>query len=52
LAHKRLWQVERSVHELKSGLEIRPVFPCTEEHVRGHIVVWLLALALRAAMAH
>ena len=51
LAYKSLWQVEHAFRELKSGLEIRPVFLRTEDHVRGHIVVCFLALVLEAALA-
>jgi len=48
-AYKSLWQIERAFRELKSGLEINPVFLRTEDHVRGHIVVCFLALVLEAA---
>ena len=51
LAYKGLWQVEHAFRELKSGLEIRPVFLQTEDHVRGHIVVCFLALVLETALA-
>ena len=51
LAYKSLWQVEHAFRELKSGLEIRPVFLRTEDHVRGHIAVCFLALVLEAALA-
>ncbi len=51
LAYKSLWQVEHAFRELKSGLDIRPVFLRTEDHVRGHIMVCFLALALEAALA-
>ena len=50
LAYKSLWQIEQAFRELKSGLEIRPVFLRTEDHVRGHIVVCFLALVLEAAL--
>ncbi len=51
LAYKSLWQIERAFRELKSGLEVRPVFLRTEDHVRGHIMVCFLALVLEAALA-
>ena len=51
LAYKELWQVERAWREMKSGLEISPVYVRNEDHVRGHIVVCFLALALEAALA-
>jgi len=50
LAYKSLWQIEHAFRELKSGLEIRPVYLRTEDHVRGHIVVCFLALVLEAAL--
>jgi transposase len=50
LAYKSLWQIEHAFRELKSGLEINPVFLRTEDHVRGHIAVCFLALVLEAAL--
>jgi len=50
LGYKSLWQIEQAFRELKSGLEIRPVFLRTEDHVRGHIVVCFLSLVLEAAL--
>jgi len=50
-AYKGLWQIEHAFRELKSGLEIRPVFLRTEDHVRGHMVVCFLALVLEVALA-
>ena len=49
-AYKSLWQIEQAFRELKSGLEIRPVFLRVEDHVRGHILVCFLALVLEAAL--
>lgn len=49
-AYKSLWQIERAFRELKSGLEIRPVFLRLEDHVRGHILVCFLALVLEATL--
>jgi len=50
LAYKSLWQIEQAFRELKSGLEIRPVYLRLEEHVRGHILVCFLALVLEATL--
>ena len=50
LAYKSLWQIEQAFRELKSGLEIRPVFLRVEDHVRGHILVCFLALVMEAAL--
>ena len=49
-AYKGLWQIEHAFRELKSGLEIRPIFLRTEDHVRGHIMVCFLALVMEAAL--
>ncbi|HLE81748.1 MAG TPA: IS1634 family transposase [Dehalococcoidia bacterium] len=51
-AYKGLWRIERAFRELKSGLEIRPVYVRTEDHVRGHIMVCFLALVLEATFQH
>jgi len=48
--YKSLWRIEQAFRELKSGLEIRPVFLHTEDHVRGHILVCFLALVLETAL--
>jgi transposase len=50
LAYKSLWQIEHTFRELKSGLEVNPVYLRTEDHVRGHLVVCFLALVLEAAL--
>jgi len=50
LAYKSLWQIEQAFRELKSGLEIRPIYLRLEEHVRGHILVCFLALVLEATL--
>jgi transposase len=50
LAYKSLWQIEQAFRELKSGLEIRPVYLRLEDHVRGHILVCFLALVLEATL--
>lgn len=46
--YKGLWRIERAFRELKSGLEMRPVYVRTEDHVRGHIMVCFLALVMEA----
>jgi transposase len=50
LDYKSLWQIEQAFRELKSGLEIRPVYLRLEEHVRGHILVCFLALVIEATL--
>lgn len=48
-AYKGLWRIERAFREVKSGLEVQPVFVYTEDHVRGHIMVCFLALVMEAS---
>lgn len=50
LAYKGLWQVERAFRELKSGLDLRPIYHWTEARVRGHIMVCFLAFVLETAL--
>ncbi|WP_027718751.1 IS1634 family transposase, partial [Desulfovirgula thermocuniculi] len=50
LAYRELWRVERAFRELKSGLELRPIFHWTDSRVRGHIMVCFLALVLESAL--
>ena len=49
-AYKSLWQVERAFRELKSGLDLRPVYHWTEKRIRGHVMVCFLALVLETAL--
>jgi len=50
VSYKSLWQVERAFRELKSGLDLRPVYHWTEKRIRGHVMVCFLALALEMAL--
>ncbi len=49
-AYKSLWQVERAFRELKSGLDLRPVYHWTPKRIRGHVMVCFLALVLETAL--
>ena len=49
-AYQGLWQIGHTFRELKSGLEIRPAYLLTEDHVRGHILICFLALVLEATL--
>jgi len=51
LAYKELWRVEAAFRNLKSGLEIRPMYHWTPPRVRGHIGVCFLALVVESALA-
>lgn len=50
LSYKVLWQVKRAFRELKSGLDLRPVYHWTEKRIRGHVMVCFLALVLEMAL--
>ncbi|MGQ9747284.1 MAG: IS1634 family transposase, partial [Candidatus Caldatribacteriaceae bacterium] len=49
-AYKSLWQVERAFRELKSGLDLRPIYHWTEKRIRDHVMVCFLALVLEMAL--
>jgi hypothetical protein len=51
LAYKSLWRVEHAFRDLKSELEVRPVYHWTPARVRGHIGVCFLALVVESALA-
>jgi Transposase DDE domain len=46
LAYKSLWRVERAFRNLKSTLDVRPVFHQRDDSVIGHITGCFLALRL------
>jgi transposase len=47
LKYKELWQVEHVFRDMKSILDIRPVFHKRDETIRGHVFCSFLALVLR-----
>jgi len=49
-AYKGLWRVERAFRELKSHLELRPVFHWTASRIRGHVMVCFLAFVLETLL--
>jgi len=49
-AYKALWQVEQAFRELKSGLDLRPVFHWTHSRIRGHIMVCFLAFVMETTL--
>lgn len=49
-AYKELWRVEAAFRDLKSGLEVRPMYHWTPARVRGHIGVCFLALVVESAL--
>jgi hypothetical protein len=50
LAYKDLWREERAFKEIKSSLDLRPVYHWKDSRVRGHIMVCFLALVLESAL--
>ena len=50
VSYKRLWQVERAHRDLKSLLDVRPVFHQRCDRVQGHIFCHFLALFLKTAL--
>ncbi len=50
LAYKDLWKVERAFRELKSGLDLRPIYHWTDSRIKGHVMVCYLALVLESTL--
>ncbi len=50
LAYKELWRVERAFREMKSGLDLRPVFHWKDRRIRGHVMVCFLAFLLESSI--
>jgi hypothetical protein len=46
LGYKQLLEAERSFHDLKGTLSLRPVFHRKDERIRAHVLVCFLALVL------
>lgn len=44
--YKNLWKIEDSFRHLKSSFSARPVYVRLEDHVRGHFLIYFLALCL------
>jgi len=50
LGYKQLLEVERAWRDMKTTLELRPVFHRKEERIRAHVVLcWLALLLIRVA---
>ena len=49
-SYKLLWKVERAFRELKSGLDLRPIYHYTDTRVKGHIMICFLALVMETAL--
>lgn len=50
LAYKDLWRVERAFRELKSTLDLRPIYHFKDRRVKAHVMVCFLALVLESAL--
>lgn len=50
LAYKDLWRVERAFRDLKSTLDLRPIYHWKDRRVRGHVMICFLALVLESAL--
>lgn len=50
LAYKDLWRVERAFRELKSTLDLRPIYHFKDRRVRAHVMACFLALVLESAL--
>ena len=44
--YKSLWQIESAFRELKSTLDVSPIYHWTERRIRGHVFMCFLALVL------
>jgi len=50
LVYKDLWRVERAFRELKSTLDLRPIYHFKDRRVKAHVMVCFLALVLESAL--
>jgi len=50
--YKELADIERAFRTLKSSLELRPMFHWTEQRIRAHIFICVLALQIQRYMRH
>jgi len=48
--YKSLCQIENAFRELKSTLDVKPIYHWTEKRIRGHIFVCFLALVLELGL--
>jgi transposase len=51
LAYKELWRVEQAFRNLKTDLDLRPMYHRTESRIRGHIMICFLALVMESYLA-
>jgi len=50
MSYKDLWQVELAFRQLKSEIEMGPIYHWKDRRIRGHIMVCFLAFVLRTTL--
>lgn len=50
LAYRDLWKIERAFRDLKSTIEVRPIYHWNEKRIRGHVAVCFLALVMQSTL--
>ena len=48
--YRDLWQVEMAFRQLKSEIEMGPMYHCREPRIRAHIMLCFFALVLRSEL--
>ena len=48
--YKDLWQIERGFRQLKSELNMGPIYHWKDRRIRGHIMICFLAFCLRVSL--
>ncbi|MBO8164934.1 MAG: IS1634 family transposase [Brevibacillus sp.] len=48
LVYKELWRVEQAFRNLKTDLDLRPMYHRRESRIRGHIMICFLALVMES----
>ena len=51
-AYRNRMEIERSFHQLKSFVEIRPIYHHNEERIKAHVTVCVLAYLLNNTVMH
>lgn len=51
MVYKELWRMEQAFRNLKTNLDMRPMYHRKESRIRGHIMVCFLALVMESYLA-
>lgn len=51
-AYRNRMEIERSFHQLKSFVEIRPIYHHNEDRIKAHVTVCVLAYLLNNTVTH